>query len=249
MREATGLYQNNMELKEYKYDYSELNVQFSTIERLMGYEPGQAPEPIPGLINEALEQAPGYCDIRGGYVIREKVALDTEEKKLNVDNVSFEIHRVITRQLKQTDQLAVFVCTAGPGLSDWSRDLMHDGDMLMGYVVDVIGSEVVESAMDRIQNILEEDMKQLGMGITDRYSPGYCDWPVSEQHKLFSFFPEKFCGITLSPSSLMHPIKSVSGVIGIGPQVKRKGYPCDYCAMVNCIYRRKREETKKSDRC
>jgi hypothetical protein len=238
-----------MELKEYSYEYGSLNVQFGTIEKLMGYEPGESPDPIPELIAEALERAPEYCDIRGGYVIREDIALDKENQVLNVDHVAFDVHRVITRQLRQAQELAVFVCTAGPGISEWSKELMHEGDMIKGYVVDVIGSEVVEVAMDHIQDILGEDMQKEGKGITDRYSPGYCDWPVSEQHKLFSFFPKGFCGITLSPSSLMHPIKSVSGVIGIGSHAKRKGYPCDYCNMVNCIYRRKRDETKKADRC
>jgi hypothetical protein len=238
-----------MELKEYRYDYSALDVQFEAIERLMGYDPGQAPDPIPDMIREALKKAPDYCDNRGGYLVKDTIHLDREAKNLRVDDVTFHIHKVVTRQLKQAEKLAIFVCTAGAGISDWSKALMHEGDMLLGYIVDVIGSEVVETAMDHIQDILEEEMGESNLGVTDRYSPGYCEWQVSEQHKLFSFFPNDFCGITLSDSSLMHPIKSVSGVIGIGRHAKRKGYPCDYCDMINCIYRKKRYETKKADRC
>ncbi|MCK7538940.1 MAG: hypothetical protein MZV63_52410 [Marinilabiliales bacterium] len=47
--------------------------------------------------------------------------------------------------------------------------------------------------------------------ITNRFSPGYCGWDVAEQHKLFSFFKDNFCGITLTESALMNPVKSVSG--------------------------------------
>jgi cobalamin-dependent methionine synthase I len=104
----------------------------------------------------------------------------------------------------------------------------------------VVGSEMVEGAMDMVQDELEKEMKQQNMGITDRYSPGYCDWQVSEQPKLFSLLPEKFCGISLSESCLMYPIKSVSGVIGIGPKAERKGYICSFCNMKNCIYRNQR---------
>ena len=111
-----------------------------------------------------------------------------------------------------------------------------------------MGSEIVESAMDKIQDDLEQKMEADGLHITDRYSPGYCGWSVGEQHKLFSFFPDNFCGITLTASSLMQPIKSVSGVIGIGSNVRRKGYVCQQCDMVNCIYREKKEH-KKADRC
>ena len=44
----------------------------------------------------------------------------------------------------------------------------------------------------------------------------------------------------------MHPIKSVSGVIGIGEGAKRTGYACHYCDMVNCIYQSEaaRKETR-----
>jgi cobalamin-dependent methionine synthase I len=77
--------------------------------------------------------------------------------------------------------------------------------------------------------------------ITNRYSPGYCDWPVKDQQKLFSFFPEKFCGIRLSESSLMYPIKSLSGMIGIGSLVSYQLYPCDSCKDENCQYRKLRQ--------
>jgi hypothetical protein len=80
------------------------------------------------------------------------------------------------------------------------------------------------------------------MKITNRYSPGYCDWNVGEQHKLFSFFPDNYCGIRLTPSALMDPVKSVSGIIGIGENVKRNDYTCRVCDMKDCIYRRSREE-------
>jgi hypothetical protein len=46
---------------------------------------------------------------------------------------------------------------------------------------------------------------------------------VAEQHKLFSLLPPGICGITLSDSALMHPIKSVSGITGIGKHCKQKG--------------------------
>lgn len=239
---------HNMEYKTFQYRYEDLNLEAGTIEEFMGYERGRAPEPIPELIQEALGLAPQLCAIQGGYLIRDDIRLDPENKELHVDGVVFHIKRIISRQIRKAERLALFVCTAGPGITDWSKELMAEGDLLKGYVVDVVGSEIVELAMDRIQDQLFLEMQQQGLGITERYSPGYCDWLVSEQQKLFSFFPLGFCGITLSESSLMHPIKSVSGIIGIGTHAERKGYACDYCDMVNCIYRKKGSENRLSSR-
>ena len=237
-----------MELQEYRFRFDELEVSTDIIEKFMGYEPGKAPEPIPQLIREVLDIAHDYCDIKGGYVIQKDISIDREERIMHINGTEFDVKRIISNQLRKMDNAALFVCTAGHGIGDYSKKLMHEGDFIKGYIADVVGSEIVESAMDKIQDDLEQQMKSQGLFITDRYSPGYCGWSVGEQQKLFSFFPENFCGITLTPSSLMQPIKSVSGVIGIGPNVRRKGYVCNHCDMVNCIYREKRYD-KKPDRC
>ena len=115
---------------------------------------------------------------------------------------------------------------------------MATGDMLRGYIVDSIGSETVEQVADWLERKLEEKSQLHGWKITNRYSPGYCGWSVAEQHKLFSFLPEKFCGITLTESALMLPIKSLSGIIGLGPLVKREEYQCSICDMKDCFRRR-----------
>ena len=88
-----------------------------------------------------------------------------------------------------------------------------------------------------MQDELEAVMKEAGFSITNRYSPGSCGWPVSDQQLLFSLFPDKYCGISLSDSSLMDPLKSVSGIIGIGRNVKKTAYTCDICDIENCMYR------------
>ena len=132
---------------------------------------------------------------------------------------------------------AVFVCTAGPEINDRAKELNDKGELVEAYLIDILGSVMVEKAMDKIQEALRERMTVEGLKITNRYSPGYCDWNVSEQKMLFSFLPEKFCDITLSESCLMHPTKSVSGIIGIGEHVKFDKHVCHACSSVNCLYR------------
>ena len=235
-------YRNKMTIKSFKFNLQELELDPVGIEKFMGYNPGEAPDPFPQLIQEVLKEVPPYCDIQGGYRIFERLELERKSHQLRLEDQTFHIKRIITNQLRKAEMAALFVCTAGAGIGEWSKRLMRDGDLMKGYVVDVIGSEVVEGAMDRIQDNLEDEMEEMGLGITDRYSPGYCDWQVNEQPKLFSFFPEDFCGIHLSESCLMYPIKSLSGIIGIGKEARRKGYICSFCNMKNCIYRNKRYE-------
>ena len=95
----------------------------------------------------------------------------------------------------------------------------------------------VERAADWLEERIDEWAEEQGLGTTNRYSPGYCEWDVSEQHRFFSLLPEAFCGVSLTESSLMQPTKSVSGVMGIGHSAQKRAHACSICTMVNCFRR------------
>jgi cobalamin-dependent methionine synthase I len=159
-----------------------------------------------------------------------------------VNDVDLDIGKTIAVQLRKAESLAAFVCTIGPGLEKWSKQLMDEGDFFKGYMVDAIASQTVELAIDTVQHHLENELEAQDLKLTNRYNPGYCGWHVSEQHKLFSLLPKNFCDIQLTDSSLMLPIKSVSGIIGIGTDVRKMDYTCRLCEMTDCIYRRRLEK-------
>jgi hypothetical protein len=69
---------------------------------------------------------------------------------------------------------------------------------------------------------------------------------VEEQKKLFSFLPKEFCGVSLTDSALMIPIKSISGIIGVGKNVEYKQYFCDTCGRKDCTYKAFREKSSKT---
>ena len=153
------------------------------------------------------------------------------------EGTEFGAGKQVVNNLKRSELFALYICTAGEEVSRRSKELMSSGNLLEGYVTDMVGSLLVKGAMDILHEGLQNEMELKGLKITNRYSPGYCEWNVDEQHKLFSFFPEGFCGVRLSESALMKPIKSVSGVIGIGKEVRFNKYICNACSSVSCIYR------------
>ena len=92
-----------------------------------------------------------------------------------------------------------------------------------------------------MEEALQAFIDKTGWKHTNRFSPGYCGWHVSEQQRLFSLFPTANpCGIRLTDSSLMIPIKSVSGIIGIGKNVRHLDYSCGLCNYSKCYKKRKR---------
>jgi hypothetical protein len=217
--------------------YEELLIDNGEIARLMNYQDGRFPDPIAGLVFETLDHVRSIAAIEGGFVIYENTSVDKSKGDLIIDDLIFHPKKIITNQLKDCSAIAIFVCTAGKGISDVSSQLFSEKDFLKGYVYDTIGSLVVEAAMDKIQMKLDDIALEKKMKITNRYSPGYCGWDVAEQQKLFQLLPENFCNVSLSESSLMSPIKTVSGIIGIGSNVSINPYACSACTVEHCIYR------------
>ena len=227
--------------KTFQYDFKDLNLNVSQIESVMGYREGESQETISELISEALKEAGEICRIKAEYRIFINIEFIDTEKSVKVNDQVFNIKKIVYSQIKKSGSLALFLSTAGAEIGKRSRNAMKDGDLLKGYIYDVIGSEIVEAAADLMQNDLEEYMSASGRKITNRFSPGYCGWDVAEQHKLFILMDDNFCGIRLSDSALMDPMKSVSGLIGIGENVKKRPYTCDFCDLKDCIYRKRKE--------
>ncbi len=225
--------------KTFNFDLKDLKLNVTQIESVMGYKKGESLETISELVAEVLVEAETLCEIKAEYRIFDQVTFNNIEKTVTLKDQTFDIKKIIYGQIKKSDSAALFLCTAGEEIGIKSKKEMKEGDLLKGYIYDVVGSETVEAAADLMQNELEKSMNNSGKGITNRFSPGYCGWLVVEQHKLFRLMTDNFCGIRLTPSALMDPIKSVSGIIGIGGNVKRTPYTCKLCEMKNCIYRRR----------
>jgi hypothetical protein len=223
-------------LKQVEFSFEELDVRQDVLERMMGFTPGEVPEPFPELITDALAAAPGLFDIKAGYTRTGSFGLSALNKELLIGNKLFFPGKTVTSELIHSVEIALFVATAGAEVTHRCRELNESGETLTGYVLDTLGSLVAEKAAEKLADIIEMDVLVHGWHISVAFSPGYCDWNVAEQQLLFAFFPRNFCGITLSPSCLMNPVKSVSGIIGIGPSLSREFNKCKRCGDPNCIY-------------
>jgi hypothetical protein len=222
---------------EFPYSYSELTIDKNYLSAILGFPDGILPEPFDEYVAEALQKAESLCDIRGAFCFAEKCEFTSGNSHLVIDGIEFGIGKTVAKELRDSSSMALFICTAGEGISRCSQEMLKGENPVLGYVLDVLGSMIVEAAIDKMQKEIKQMAHDQGLSITNRYSPGYCKWSVADQHQLFSFFPIDCCGIRLTDSALMHPIKSVSGIIGIGKEVKYRDYTCDLCNQADCFHR------------
>ena len=151
---------------------------------------------------------------------------------------AFDMGNIILRQLRGSEAYAFFICTSGVAFQEFQQRLMDEGDMVRVFIADALGSVIAEKCADLMEQSLQESIDKLGWHHTNRFSPGYCGWHVSQQQQLFPLFEGRTCGVRLTDSSLMLPIKSVSGIIGVGPDVRHLDYTCGLCNFEKC-YKRK----------
>ena len=156
------------------------------------------------------------------------------------DLPDFEMGKIIERQLQGSEAYALFICTCGLEYEAYQQRLKAENDMVRVFIADALGSVIAEKCADEMEKNLQESIEKLDWHHTNRFSPGYCGWHVSQQQKLFPLFEGETCGVRLTESSLMLPIKSVSGIMGVGKEVRRLDYTCGLCQFEKCYKRKKK---------
>jgi zinc transporter ZupT len=224
-------------IQELAFSYNQLTIDKNYLAGMLGFADGVLPEPFDEYVAEAFVEAENLCDIRGAYVFSDRGGFAPDNSYITVDGVEFKVGKTVAKEFRESNCFALFICSVGKDISERSRKLLSGENPVLGYVYDVLGSMLVEAATEELQQEVRRIAGLKDYKITNRYSPGYCNWSVADQHKLFSFFPENCCGIRLTNSALMDPIKSVSGIIGIGKDVKFREYTCDLCSQVDCFHR------------
>lgn len=114
-------------------------------------------------------------------------------------------------------------------------------DMSRAVVLDACGSAAIESLCDHLEAELREALEREGLYLTDRYSPGYGDFPIEQQRELCRVLDTgRRLGLSLTKTGLMTPMKSVTAVLGISPvPVERRSRGCESCNLFRtCEFRK-----------
>lgn len=140
--------------------------------------------------------------------------------------------------LKDCRELVLMAATLGAEIETLLRRTQLR-DMGLAMVLDACASAAIENVCDNFCEDLAKDAAPLYL--TDRFSPGYGDLPLSCQADFFRLLDiRRRIGVSLSPAGLMIPQKSVTALIGLAdrPQ-KMRSKGCAVCSLFDsCRFRR-----------
>ena len=146
--------------------------------------------------------------------------------------------QTVQRMLAQCGQAILLACTLGTKFDDMVRSAQAR-NMARAVILDACGSALVEQGCNEAERDIAARFP--GLYLTDRFSPGYGDLPLSLQPTICGLLDaERRVGIHVTSSFLMNPSKSVTAVIGLSdkPQMARiRG--CAWCVMRNTCTLRK----------
>lgn len=148
----------------------------------------------------------------------------------------------IARHLRGAVSCAVMAATLG---HEPERAMLRLGQRstVSQVVFNAACTALIESVSDACEGEITRYAGERGLLTSYRYSPGYGDFPLTQQRQILGLLEaETRLGITLTDSMLMLPRKSVSALIGLYPQgsgVRRGGTTCQTCENYeNCEFRK-----------
>ena len=136
--------------------------------------------------------------------------------------------------------VAAGICTVGVAIEQRVRALFDAREFPLALMLDSVGSAAVESLAEYSNDLLCQAGLAEGLKVTNRISPGYAGWDTAEQAELFRLCPGEPIGVTLNDACVMTPLKTISLLIGLGPDARVDHYftQCRRCWMAECAYRR-----------
>ena len=145
--------------------------------------------------------------------------------------------KLADRVLRGCEKAVLLLCTLGAGF-DALLAAAQARDMASALLLDACGSAYVEAGCDEAQEEIAGRYPDLFL--TDRFSPGYGDLPLSLQGDwLRALNGEKRLGVYETDAHILLPAKSVTAAVGLAHQPQPAVvWGCAACALrETCAYR------------
>lgn len=174
---------------------------------------------------------------------------DQEKGRVILENGTEFVSSGLARHLAGCDTLLLFGATLGARV-DTALRRISIRSIAEGAAAQAVAASLIESYLDQQEIVWKQDLPDTWQ-YRSRFSPGYGDWDLTEQQKIFRLLDcPKTIGLTLTAGGIMAPTKSVTAVIGIDRSGKQtadgeesrcgKKTKCAACSNVDCPFRQEK---------
>lgn len=148
----------------------------------------------------------------------------------------------LSKTMRLCEEAVCFIATIGDRIEGVTKRCMSSHRYSDAYIVDAMASAAIENVVEQFQQGMAAHYRAQGKAVTLRFSPGYCDWGLMDQKKIFGLFDPDQINVELLESCFILPRKSIVGLFGIctvTQGVSNCSYnPCTDCPKLDCETRR-----------
>ncbi|KAB3532542.1 hypothetical protein F8154_11755 [Alkaliphilus pronyensis] len=211
----------------------------SEVLRYLAYKNQPLDENINNLIDSTLKEAIELKNRGYKYTYR-AFNISFDKKGVLLENSDIYLFgNDIYRHLNNSEKCILIAATLG---IDFERAIIYNSkiNITKALILDACGTALIEGVLDEIEMELLNSSITKDLQLTGRYSPGYGDFPIESQRDMALLLNTERCiGVTVSPSHILIPRKSVTAVIGLYKDKAISCFKtgCKSCNISNCEYK------------
>ena len=188
-------------------------------------------------IRDACEEALLLIDVRGVWEVYDYCNHTVaSEPPFTIAGKS------IIKHLDGCDKVICMAVTVGFEIEREVTKKFERGEYLSSILLDAAATAAVEQAADLMEKNFAAKFSKDGYKMRWRFSPGYGDWNLTEQEKLFKICGADKIGMSLSSAMMLEPRKSITAIIGLdsirNEELGIRNESCATCNKTNCPMRK-----------
>jgi hypothetical protein len=222
----------------------DVNVAPAEFQRLLGYPRDYVLE---GRALDLADEARAWYARHGTPWIyaREAASIAVEGATIRIEGEAFHSTRLARTLSNAEAEGAVLVAVgAGPEVEEQTQKLWNEEKPDEYFFLEMFSSAVVEHLTTLAGARLCGWADSVGRAVLPHYSPGYPEWDIAEQPRLFELFrPGLAVPLEVLDSGMLRPKKSLLAVFGVTRHTERvqrltELLPCQSCTFHPCQFRR-----------
>ena len=169
---------------------------------------------------------------------------DCETQTINANPPCPLQGKKIGQHLAGCEKVIALSATVGEDIEEDITKRFSSGEYSSAVLMDAAATAAVEQLADGMEKAISPKMAAQGFLLKWRFSPGYGDWPLTQQPELIRLAKAEQIGVKLTTSMMLTPRKSITALIGLyrkqessTAEYSPKG--CAACTQKNCPSRRK----------
>lgn len=161
-----------------------------------------------------INEASYLISLKGSF-LRLAIVHNDGEKIILAGGLTFASKK-LSSFLRDCREALLLAATAGSAIMEAIKEKTRQDDLAAAVVYDATASEMTDAALDWIMDYLNQQLRREGKTLLPRrFSAGYADFNLENQKAIYDTLQMEKIGVTITPSCILLPEKSVTAISGI----------------------------------